>query len=257
MPTRFAVPNPNRLARAIGGLFVALAVLGPFSLLYVPGAIVVTGDAAATASNLREAPGLLRAAIVVEVAIMLVEVAMPVLLYLLFRSVSRGAALTAAFARVAEAVVIGVGLLGSLTALRLAGGPPGALDLGQRDELALLALEVHGDAVLVGQLFFGFSLLLLGWLVHYAGFIPRLFGALLGVAAAGYLIDGVGNLLWAGYPDVWGWLVGVTALVGEVPFFLWLLIKGVDPQAWERRAAEPAAYGRTVAGSPGRLDPAR
>ena len=67
-----------------------LAVLGPFSLLYVPGQIVVAGDAGATAANLRGSGGLLRAGIVVEVAIMLVEVAMPVLLYLLLRSVSRG-----------------------------------------------------------------------------------------------------------------------------------------------------------------------
>jgi hypothetical protein len=255
--TARSVRNPNRLARAIGVLFVVLAVLGPFGLLYVPGQIIVAGDAGATAANLRGSGGLLRAGIVVEVAIMLVEVAMPVLLYLLLRSVNRGVALTATFARFAEAVVVGIGLLGYLAAMRLVDGPPSALDPGQRDALALLALEGHGDAVFISQLFFGFSVLLLGWLVLHAGFVPRLFGALLGLAGAGYLIDGLGSLLWAGYADAWGWLVGVTALVGEVPFFLWLLIKGVDRQAWERRAADPAADGSGVTGSPGRLDPAR
>jgi hypothetical protein len=139
--------------------------------------------------------------------------------------------------------VIGVGLLASFLALRLVGdaGYLDAFDAGQRDALALLALGSHGDGVFVSQIFFGFSLLLLGWLVFRAGFVPRIFGVLLAVAAAGYLADSVGHLLWSGYDDAFGWLVGVTAVVGEVPFFLWLLIKGVDSRAWYARAAAGSA----------------
>jgi hypothetical protein len=230
--------DPTRLARTAGALFVALAVLGPFSMLYVPGRIVVAGDAGATADNLRESGGLLRAAIAVDVVIMLIEVAMPVLLYLLFRPVGRGVALASAFARLGEAILIGVAMLMSLQALRLAGatGAMDAFDADQRDALALLALDGHEDGVFVGQLFFGFSLLLLGYLVHRAGFVPRIFGVLVLVASVGYLADGLGHLLWSGYEGSFGWLVGVTAVVGEVPFFLWLLIKGVDRQAWQARA---------------------
>ena len=243
MTARPVVRNPKRLARVIGALFVVLAVLGPFALLYVPGQIVVADDAAATAANLRDSAGLFRAGIAVEVVVMLVEIAMPVLLYLLLRPVSRAVALTAAFARFGEAVVIGVGLLASLLALRLVGeaGYLDAVDAGQRDALTLLALDSHGDGVFVGQIFFGFSLLLLGWLVFRAGFVPRIFGVLLAVAAVGYLADSVGHLLWSGYDDAFGWLVGVTAVVGEVPFFLWLLIKGVDSRVWHARVAAATA----------------
>ena len=232
------VGNPNRLARVVGLLFVVLAVLGPFSMLYVPGRIVAAGDAVATAANVRESGGLLRGALVTDVAIMLIEVAVPVLLYLLFRPVSRGVALTAAFARLGEAFVIGAGLVAYPLALRLAdGGGPGGLAAGQREAVALLALEAHGDVVLIGQVFFGFSLALLGWLVLRAGYVPRFFGVLLWIAAAGYLADSLGTLLWNGYGDSLGWLVGVTAVVGEVPFFLWLLVRGVDRSAWTARAS--------------------
>lgn len=246
--SRPVVRDPDRLARVIGALFVLLAVLGPFALLYVPGQIVVAGDAAATAANLRDSGDLFRAGIAVEVVIMLVEIAMPVLLYLLFRPASRAVALTAAFARFGEAVVIGVGLLASFLALRLVGdaGYLDAVDSGQRDALALLALDSHGDGVFVGQIFFGFSLLLLGWLAFRAGFVPRLFGVLLAVAAVGYLADSLGHLLWSGYDDALGWLVGATAVVGEVPFFLWLLIKGVDSRAWHARDSATTA-GRSPA----------
>lgn len=245
------VRTANRLARTTGALFVALAVIGPFSLLYVPGRIVVEGDAAATAENMRSSGGLLRAGIVGEIAIMLVELAVPVLLYLLLRPVSRAVALTAAFARIGEAFVIGTGLIAYVLALRLVegGADYAALDPAQREALALLSLDAHGDSVFVGQIFFGASLALLGWLVLRAAYLPGVLGVLLWVAAAGYLTDALGSLLWSGYADALGWLVGVTALVGEVPFFLWLLVKGVDRGRWptgqHADGARPA--GRTEA----------
>ncbi len=251
------VANPDRLARTIGLLILALLVLGPFSMLYVPGQIVVDGDATGTAENLRASGGLLRAGIVADAGVMLIEIAVPVLLYLLLRPVNRAVALVAALSRFAEAVVIGVSLLAYVLALRLADSPAylEAFDSGQRDALALLALDSHADAVYIGQLFFAFSLFLLGWLVYRAGYLPQVLGVLLWVAAAGYAADGFGNLLWSGYEDSFGWLVGLTALVGEVPFFLWLLIKGVDRRAWNDRvlhgahpqteaAAEPEMAGR-------------
>jgi Domain of unknown function (DUF4386) len=234
--------SPRRLARTAGVLFLVLAVLGPVSMLYVPGEIVVPDDATATGDNLRASGGLLQVAAVVDMAIMLIELVMPVLLYLLLRPVSRTIALIAAFARVGEALVIGVSLVAYFLALRLARGSTeylDPLDAGQRDALALLVLDGHADGVYIGQVFFGFSLLALGYLVHRAGYFPRLLGILLLVAALGYLSDGIGSLLWSGYGDVFGWVVGVTAVVGEVPFFLWLLVKGVDMRAWNDRVRTP------------------
>ena len=235
-PTQAA---PQRSARTAGALFVVLLVLGPFSMLYVPGEIVVADDAAATAANLRANSDLLRAGIATDVVIMLVEVAMPVLLFVLLRPVSRTIALMAAFARLAEALVIGIGLLAHLAALRLVGDSAylAAIDRPQREALALLVFDGHADAVLIGQLFFGFSLALLGYLVYRAGYFPKVLGVLLLVAAVGYLSDSFGSLLWSGFGDRFGWVVGVTALVGEVPFFLWLLVKGIDTRAWAARAA--------------------
>jgi hypothetical protein len=34
-------------------------------------------------------------------------------------------------------------------------------------------------------------------------------------------------------------VVGVTAVIGELPFFLWLLIKGVNVQRYNERAQKP------------------
>src|SRR4028118_328596 len=49
---RTAQTSPLVYARVAGFLYLALAVLGAFGLVYVPSMIIVAGDAAATANNI-------------------------------------------------------------------------------------------------------------------------------------------------------------------------------------------------------------
>ena len=83
-------------------------------------------------------------------------------------------------------------------------------------------------------LFFAMSLFFLGLLVWRSGFVPKVLGALLLFAGAGYLIDGFANVLltdYAAYADVFAMVVFLPAIVGELAFALWLLIRGADPRA--------------------------
>jgi hypothetical protein len=57
------------------------------------------------------------------------------------------------------------------------------------------------------------------------------------LGALGYLIDSYGNILLPNYEAIFGVIVGVTAVIGELPFFLWLLIRGVNVQEWHNRAS--------------------
>jgi hypothetical protein len=52
------------------------------------------------------------------------------------------------------------------------------------------------------------------------------------IACFGYLIDSFATFL--GYAVN----VGMFAALGEVLFILWLLIKGVNAEQWEKRALE-------------------
>ena len=54
------------------------------------------------------------------------------------------------------------------------------------------------------------------------------------IACFGYLIDGFAAFL--GYRVN----VGMFAALGEVLFILWLLIKGVNTEQWEKRALKLA-----------------
>lgn len=52
MMERLTDDSPQHLARIAGGLYLIIIVGGVFALGYVPAAIVVPGDAAATAHNI-------------------------------------------------------------------------------------------------------------------------------------------------------------------------------------------------------------
>jgi hypothetical protein len=74
----------------------------------------------------------------------------------------------------------------------------------------------------------------MGYLVFKSGFRPRILGVLLMIACFGYVIDSLATLL--GYNVN----LGLFAALGEVSFILWLLIKGVNAEQWNKRALESA-----------------
>jgi hypothetical protein len=228
--TRATDTSPHAYARAAGMLFLVLLVLGPFSILFVPSQIIEAGDAAATAANVADSENLLRAAILSDTVIFLTEIAMAVVLYLLFRPVSPALSAISALARFGQAVVMAVNVLVYFVILLLLSGATylAAVETEQREALALMFFEVHDYGVLIGQAFFGFSLLLLGYLIHRSAYVPRVLGVLMVVAAAGYLVDSLGNFVNPDAEETLSALVGVTSVIGELPFFLWLLIKGVN-----------------------------
>ena len=78
----------------------------------------------------------------------------------------------------------------------------------------------------------------LGYLIHKSGSFPRILGVVMVFAALGYLIDAYGNILLPDYAEPFGLVAGVGALFGELPFFLWLAIKGVNVQRYNERAQQ-------------------
>jgi len=76
----------------------------------------------------------------------------------------------------------------------------------------------------------------MGYLVFKSGFLPGVIGVLLMIGCFGYLIDSVIFFL---FPDVDVTISSFT-FIGELLLPLWLVIKGVDVEQWEKRALEAA-----------------
>ncbi len=238
MTTRIAPTSPLVYARVAGFLVILLVLLGPFSQLYVPSTLIVPGDATATADNIRASGWVLRLGIVSDSLIFLIEIGVTVLLYVLLRPVSRTLSLVAAFARLATAIIQGINLLTYFIALLILSGA-GYLTVfepAQSDALALLFLNAHQYVVYIWEIFLGLHLCVLSYLVFKSGYFPRILGVLLVLPSLGYLIHGYGSFLFPNYDKTFDLVVGVSAVIGELPFFLWLLIRGVNVERYNERA---------------------
>ena len=127
-------------ARRAGIIYLLLALFAPFGLLYVPGRIIVGGDATATAENLRASEGLFRLGIGSELVHQAIVVFLVLVLYRLFAPVDVALArqLVALGALVSVPIMF-VNVLNEIAALTLAKGADflSAFDRGQLDGLPL------------------------------------------------------------------------------------------------------------------------
>ena len=240
MTTKEEMNSIQKNAKVAGVLYLLIAVLAGFVHFYVPGKLFVSGDAATTASNIMASQALFRMSISSELIILLSEIVLSVLLYVLLKPVNKTLSLMAAFSRLAMTVIQGINLLNYFFVLLLLSGA-GYLTVfapDQLDTLALLFLNAHADAILIWGLFFSLHLFLYGYLVYKSGYIPRLIGVLLIIASLSYLLQGFGNILFPQYKGVFTSIGFLSSI--EIALPLWLLIKGVNVEQWQKRISESA-----------------
>lgn len=142
-----------------------------------------------------------------------------------------GVSLLTAWLRLVYTVLLGAALIGLFLALLLVRESDwvATLEASQRDSQVMLSLEFWQYGFLTGLFCFGAHLALLGYLALKSGFIPRFIGVFMVVAGGAYMIDTLANALLSAYSDIEAVLlviVAVPALIGELGFALWLLLRG-------------------------------
>lgn len=215
-------------ARVAGFLYLLLALIAPIGLLYVPGQLIVSGDATATADNLRASEGLLRLGIASELVHQIVGIFLVLALYRLFRPVSEALARQVVILGALVSVpIMFVNVLNSLAALTLTSGADflSVFEQAHLDALAYLFVRLHGQGITIASIFWGLWLFPFGLLVIRSGFIPRLLGVLLMVAGAAYLASAFATLIVPQFAKVVG-QVAFPLEVAEVPIIFWLVIWG-------------------------------
>lgn len=232
-------------ARIAGVLYLIIIFAGMFAEFFVRSSLIVPGDAAATAGNITASEGLFRAGIASDMVMILTDVAIGLILYVLLRQVSHVLALLAAFFRLAQAATLGLNLLNLFFGLQLVTGTTylAAFSLEQQYSLGLLFLNAHGIGYRLALVFFGMSLLILGYLVFKSGFLPKVLGVLLIIASVGYQVDSFAYFLltnYSNYQAIFGTIVVMPAFIAELAFGLWLLVKGVRVQPKGNNTPETA-----------------
>ena len=227
MDTQRPLPETRRLARCAGLLYTLVALIAPIGLFYVPGRLVVPGNAGETAARIVAHPGLLRLGMGTELFHQALEVWLVLVLFELFRPVGLRLSRQMLVLGLIPIPLVFLNVINELAALGLVLPGPSALaiDPGQRQSLALFFLHLHAQGLQLAEVFWGLWLFPLGLLAWRSGFMPRLIGACAIAGGTGYLLDAGLNLLAPSLADSLG--SGVVALqLGEPVMILWLLIAG-------------------------------
>ena len=229
----------KRLARIAGSLYLVVAVLGGFAELYVRSRIVVPGDAAATADNIRESATLFRLGFMSDLVQATFFLLTAMALYLLLRHVHELVARAMVVIVAVSVAIICLNLLNQFEALQIATGEAGISGAAGSDALAGLFADMHAAGYLIAQIFFGLWLLPLGYLVYRSGFVPKAIAVVLAIGCFGYLADTFVQFLAPGIAESVEPFVVAPAAIGELSLVVWLLVKGV--RVVERPALVAAA----------------
>jgi hypothetical protein len=231
--------NPGRWA---GSLYVLVSIIGFFAMGYVPDKLIVHGDAAATANNIAASETLFRLGIGAELIGQAGFIFVALALYDLLKGVNRRHASLMVILIVVSIPIAFLNELNSFAVLFLVRGADflSIFDRPQRDALAMLFLNLHGRGIVVAEIFWGLWLFPLALLVYKSRFLPRFLGVWLALAGFAWVILSLTSILLPQYQDrVYAY--SQPAIIGEIAFMLWLLIKGAKPLRVGAEASSSAA----------------
>ena len=236
MPTVSAAPQAY--ARVAGWLYLFIIVAGIFAELLVRDKLIVSGDAVTTARNIVASETLFRISIAVEQLWLVFAVIITLILYVLLRPVSSELALLSAFFNLVSIAVEAASCLNLFAPLfyYADAGYLAAFSPRQLDALAYVSLKGFDHGFGITLVFFGCCLLLNGYLVFRSGYFPKTLGVLLMVAGVSYLTSSFALFLAPAYAGAI-FPILLLAFIGETSFCLWLIVKGVDAEKWQARAA--------------------
>ena len=218
----------KQMARKVGLLYLGMVLSGPFSLLYVPGKVIVPGNATATSANVLAHEMLFRAGIT---GTLIGNVVFLLLAFALYRLLSGVNKVLAGLLVTTVAISVTISFANevlNLAALALFRGGEflAVFTRQQLDAFGMLFIRLHGQGIYVNELFWGLWLAPFGLLVMKSRFLPRLLGVLLVINGAAWMVS---CLVWMLAPEYGRYTFNAfqPAYFGEIWIMLWLLIKGV------------------------------
>ena len=216
--------NPGRFA---GLLYVLTSIVGFFAMMYVPGKLIVHGNATATAGNIAASEALFRLGIAGQLIGQAGFIFVAFALYHLLKGVNRRHASLMVILIVVQVPVAFLNELNSIAALVLVRGADflSIFDKPQRDALAMLFLNLHFHGLVVDEIFWGLWLFPLALLVYRSRFLPRFLGVWLAIGGFAWVILSLTGILWPQYYEK-VFTFTQPGIFGELAFMLWLVIKG-------------------------------
>lgn len=225
--------NIQAYARVAGILGLLTIIGGGFGEAYVPGAMIVSGDAAATAHNILTGESLFRWGFAGYLLEALCDAGLTMAFWVLMRPVNRNVAMLMVVLRIistcgfASAEMLYFGALRTLKgATTLAAFQP-----DQLSGIAYMLIQVSAFGQALFSMFYGVASIVFGWLIYRSGYLPRIFGVAMAIMGLAFTARTFLLVLAPAYASPF---LLATAAIAFIPFVLWLLIRGVDLSAFAK-----------------------
>jgi Domain of unknown function (DUF4386) len=221
-----------KAARIAGAIYLSLTLVAPFAMLYVPGKLIVRGNATATADNILAHETMFRLSIFGDLIGHVIFICLAIALYRLFSNVNKIWALLMVSVVLVSSAVGFLNALNNIAAVILFRGGEflTVFDKPQRDALAMLFIRLHSQGEFISEIFWGVWLFPFGLLVYRSGFLPRFLGIWLIIACFAWIALSITAQFFPNYyGTAFGWLQ--PAFFAEMAIMLWLLIRGANVKA--------------------------
>jgi len=220
-----------------GLLYLVTIVTGIFAQGFVSERLIVSGDAASTATNILAHKSLFEWSFTVYMIEMASQIMTTALFYFLLRPVNISLALVTAFLSLSGCIIKTFSRVFYIAPLFVLGGAQylQVFNAQQLQALALLFLKVNDRGAAMALAFFGFEALFNGYLVFRSTFLPRILGVLSMLGGLGwltFLYPPLGNRVFL--------YVAVFALLGSAAMIFWLIVFGVREDLWWERNSVPS-----------------
>jgi hypothetical protein len=208
-------------------LYPIWAVVGLFSIIYVPITLIVVEDAAATASNILANESLFRMGIAGSLITQLIHIAVVLVLYKLYKTVNKDHALLLVVLGLVGVPISMLNTLNRVAALLLASGGDylKVFSSEQLQALMMFFLNMNEQGIFIATIFWGLWLLPLGYLIYNSGYFPKILSVLMILAGIGYTLEPFVRFL---LPNFTAMILPVLYLLvmGEIIFMGWVVLKG-------------------------------
>lgn len=233
------ITPPVKTARLAGLAYLYIIAAGLFAEIGVRGQLVAYDDPVATAANILSSELLYRIGFVAELFMTGADILVALCLYRLLVVVDRHVSLAGMVFRLISAAIAGTKALFFLMPVILLhmNAETSGFAAEELQGFAVLSLRLHGQAYNISLVFFGMDCLIIGWLIWKSGFLPRFIGAGIFVAGICYLVTSLMIFLTPALAAAdWFMALFMPCLIAEAALTLWLLVRGINAQAWKKAA---------------------
>lgn len=212
-------------AALVAGISLLVMVLTtPFAEFSIFPKLIDAGDATKTAENIIGNKQLFSVAIFLILLTLVADIIASWALYIFLKPVNKSLSLLTAWFRLMYTAMYFIALYNLLKIVSIIKSVDHLKDtgIGQINDAILLHIKAFRTEGSFGLIIFGVYLILLGYLIYKASYVPKIFGFILVLSGLSWLVDNLGAFLLPGLNTQFLFVF----TMGELVFMFWLLIKG-------------------------------